>query len=83
MGKRTREEGRPHIEEERRLLYVGMTRAKKALFLCHARSRNLFGSNLSLPISPFLLDIRGELIKRGEADKGRKKSRDSQFSLFR
>ncbi len=71
------------IEEERRLLYVGMTRAKSALFLSHAKRRNLFGSNLSLPISPFLLDIKDELVKRGEAEKGRKKPRDSQLSLFR
>jgi DNA helicase-2/ATP-dependent DNA helicase PcrA len=71
------------IEEERRLLYVGMTRAKKALFLSHAKVRNLFGSNLSRSISPFLLDIKDELIERGEAAKGRRKPRDSQLSLFR
>jgi DNA helicase-2/ATP-dependent DNA helicase PcrA len=70
------------IEEERRLLYVGMTRAKMALFLSHAKSRSLFGSNLALPISPFLLDIRDELIKREESVRGRKKPRDSQLSLF-
>jgi len=74
---------RPDIEEERRLLYVGMTRAKKALFLSHAKTRNLFGMNLSLPISPFLLDIKDELIERGEAERGRKKPRHSQLSLFR
>jgi DNA helicase-2/ATP-dependent DNA helicase PcrA len=77
------EKGEADIEEERRLLYVAMTRAKKALFLSHARNRNLFGMNLSLPISPFLAEIKDELIKRGAAEKRMKKPRDSQLSLFR
>jgi DNA helicase-2/ATP-dependent DNA helicase PcrA len=70
------------IEEEKRILYVGMTRAKKSLFLSHAKTRSLFGKNFSLPFSPFLLEIKDELIKRGEAEKGRKKQRDDQLSLF-
>ena len=32
------------LEEERRLAYVGITRAKQKLFLTHAWSRNLYGS---------------------------------------
>jgi len=73
---------RPDMEEERRLLYVAMTRARKALFLSHARTRNLFGMNQNLPISPFLAEINDRLIERGEAEKGRKKPHDSQLSLF-
>ena len=34
------------LEEERRLFYVGMTRAKEQLFLLHARHRFLFGQSL-------------------------------------
>src|SRR2546423_5663904 len=50
------------LEEERRLAYVGMTRAKDRLFLFHAFRRHLWGSaNLNLP-SRFLADIPRELI---------------------
>jgi len=69
-------------EEERRLLYVGMTRAKRMLFLSHAKKRNLYGRVFTLPISPFLGSIKEELIKRGELKKGKKKAKDKQLSLF-
>lgn len=45
------------LEEERRLMYVGMTRAKKRLFLTYAASRYSFGSrNYGMP-SRFLTEI--------------------------
>lgn len=49
--------------EERRLLYVGMTRAKKYLFLTHAEKRSLGGREYRLERSPFLADIEKELIE--------------------
>jgi DNA helicase II / ATP-dependent DNA helicase PcrA len=50
------------LEEERRLAYVGMTRAKDRLYLFHAFRRHLFGSaNLNLP-SRFLKDIPTDLV---------------------
>ncbi len=50
------------LEEERRLAYVGMTRAKDRLYLFHAFRRHLFGSaNLNLP-SRFLKDIPSDLV---------------------
>ena len=70
------------IEEERRLLYVGMTRAKKMLFLTHAKRRNLFGNHLDLPVSPFLVTIKEELVRRGRFEKGKRKPKDDQLSLF-
>lgn len=70
------------IEEERRLLYVGMTRAKRSLFLSHAKKRSLYGNPLHLPVSPFLKNIKEELIKRGKLEKGKKKKQDKQLSLF-
>ena len=48
-------------EEERRLFYVGMTRAKEALFLTRARRRHLFGRWMSNPPSPYLDDIEHRL----------------------
>jgi len=43
--------------EERRLLYVGMTRARRQLFLSHAEKRVLFGRNLRLKPSRFLQEL--------------------------
>jgi len=45
------------MEEERRLCYVGMTRAKRELYLVHATSRMLYGSILHNPPSRFLSEI--------------------------
>lgn len=48
------------MEEERRLCYVGMTRAREELFLYHANSRMLYGMSQHNPASRFLSDIDGE-----------------------
>lgn len=55
--------GRPEdLEEERRLAYVGITRAKRRLYLTHAFSRSLWGgSNYNAP-SRFLKEIPGDLV---------------------
>lgn len=52
------------VEEERRLLYVGMTRAKKNLYLSHALMRPLYGRTLRLPSSRFLKNIPENLVKK-------------------
>lgn len=55
---------RDKVEEERRLLYVGMTRAKARLYLSYAFRRTSFGrTNVSTP-SRFLADIPRELVKQ-------------------
>ncbi len=50
------------IEEERRLCYVGITRAKERLFLSRAKSRMLFGATKYNPPSRFLDEIPEELL---------------------
>ena len=58
------------LEEERRLCYVGLTRAKERLFLSHARERRLWGGNREVTIpSIFLSEIPEELLD-GEIPQG-------------
>lgn len=49
-----------NIEEERRLAYVAITRARKKLFLTHARVRHVFGTVVANPKSRFLDEIKDE-----------------------
>ena len=51
------------LQEERRLMYVGMTRAKKKLTLSHALQRTLFGNTSSFLPSSFLSDIPLDLLE--------------------
>ena len=48
------------IEEERRLCYVGMTRAEKKLFLTYARTRKVWGADQNNPPSRFLKELPKE-----------------------
>jgi len=50
------------LEEERRLCYVGITRAKQRVYLLHTYRRNLFGGNEATLPSRFLQDIPKQLI---------------------
>lgn len=50
------------MEEERRLCYVGMTRAKQKLYLINARQRNIFGNESYNRKSRFIEEIPAELI---------------------
>ncbi|MEK7092495.1 MAG: UvrD-helicase domain-containing protein [Patescibacteria group bacterium] len=54
---------RHELEEERRLCYVGMTRAKKRLFLTHAKGRLFFGQRSTNMASRFILDLPEDLLK--------------------
>ena len=51
------------LEEERRLAYVGITRAKRRLFLTHAWNRSLWGGANYNPVSRFVKEIPDELIR--------------------
>jgi len=73
------------VNEERRLFYVGMTRAQHKLVLLHARSRVLFGQRLEQPASRFVNDIEQTLkAMRQMAAPQRKpeKLANRQLSLF-
>jgi len=60
------------LEEERRLCYVGITRARERLYLCHAWCRQLFGATNYNPPSRFLEEIPAELVHRlGETERSR------------
>src|SRR5215212_3205714 len=82
------------MEEERRLAYVGITRARERLHLSSAWSRTIFGSTQYNPPSRFLDEIPGDLItevggtKRGQGSSGwrtgsgRGKSDDTDGRVF-
>ena len=51
------------LEEERRLCYVGITRAMKKLYLCYAENRRLFGSESFNAVSRFVKEIPTEYLQ--------------------
>ncbi|KXK26973.1 MAG: ATP-dependent DNA helicase PcrA [candidate division WS6 bacterium OLB20] len=51
------------MEEERRLAYVAITRAKQQLYIVHTQSRTFFGSRSSNPVSRFVSDIPDSLLR--------------------
>jgi len=59
---------REQLEEERRLMYVGMTRARERLRLLYARNRFLWGQNKSGAPSRFLEDLPEDVIERRSDD---------------
>jgi DNA helicase-2/ATP-dependent DNA helicase PcrA len=52
---------KPQMEEERRLAYVAMTRAKDRLYLLYAFERRIYGLMQSNPLSRFIMEIPDEL----------------------
>jgi len=74
------------VEEERRLFYVGMTRAKKRLYLSYCRSRYLFGEQRRNGQSPFITEIPRELIEAvpdfSESKATKKATKSRQRTLF-
>ena len=74
------------LEEERRLCYVGITRAKENLFLTCSKQRTVFGSTSYNPVSRFLNEIPEELLEGyqeafGEPDNNKNQMfKDSNYS---
>ncbi|MBR1617410.1 ATP-binding domain-containing protein, partial [bacterium] len=67
------------LEEERRLMYVGITRAKDKLYLTYAKSRKVWGNYQTNKKSRFLDEIPYDLIEE-EGDYNEKPSYSSKFS---
>ena len=67
------------LEEERRLMYVGITRAKEKLYLTHAKQRKVWGNFQSNPRSRFLDEIPFKLLDE-DSIKGIASSGKSSFS---
>ena len=74
------------IEEERRLFYVGMTRARQRLYLTFAQARYLFGEHRKNPPSPFIAEIPQDMIETmsdiQKASQRNKRLKVKQRSLF-
>lgn len=74
----------PNIDEERRLFYVGMTRAQERLLLRSARKRLLYGLTVENPASRFIADVEDALkaLKQMEARRKEPKAEPGQMALF-
>jgi DNA helicase-2/ATP-dependent DNA helicase PcrA len=70
------------LDEERRLFYVGMTRARQRLILSWARKRTRFGKSVQTEISPFVAAIEPQLIEHQTLQSMSKKPNHKQLSLF-
>jgi uncharacterized protein (TIGR00375 family) len=71
------------LDEERRLFYVGMTRAQERLILSWARKRTRFGKSARTEMSPFLAAIEPQLLEYQTPQSMSGTSRQKQLSLFR
>lgn len=61
-----------NIEEERRLCYVGITRAKEKLYLTNAKRRMLYGKDQMNVPSRFIAEIKDDLLEKNEMNKEEK-----------
>jgi len=52
------------VEEERRICYVGITRARRKLYMTNARMRTIYGRTQMFPISRFLDEIPGKMVEK-------------------
>jgi superfamily I DNA/RNA helicase len=67
-------------DEERRLFYVAMTRAREQLYLTSAKYRRIYGKRIARVLSPFVKDIE-ERLKSYETDRSKKPTKEKQTQL--
>ena len=70
------------IAEERRLFYVGLTRAREEVILVRARTRQRHGTRQPSDLSPFVRELPGELLVEEDVEVPRQEKRVTQLSLF-
>jgi len=70
-----------HFGEERRLMYVGMTRARRNLYISRADQRQLYGKTLNLPESRYLRELPEALLTRSTLA-ARKVTKEKQLGLL-
>jgi DNA helicase II / ATP-dependent DNA helicase PcrA len=74
------------VDEERRLFYVAMTRARQRLYLTYAKKRRIFGKTEKRVISPFAGDIEARLKEQAKSKTGKQKAKadngPKQLELF-
>jgi DNA helicase-2/ATP-dependent DNA helicase PcrA len=70
------------VDEERRLFFVGMTRAERRLHLVHARQRAWMGKLRAMQPSPFLRDIEEELAQRTQSQRRLRRDAAEQLPLL-
>ena len=69
-------------QEERRLFYVGMTRAKRQLYLLGARKRSIFGQSYRCEPSRYLNDIADHLKSLEDPPPPKRRKAEQQINLF-
>ena len=67
-GMQTITAGESEMEEERRLAYVAITRAKRELYVIHTRNRLLYGQTTYNPVSRFISEIPSALVEKPDDD---------------
>ena len=69
------------LDEERRLFYVGLTRAKSMLFLSHSASRRIFGKTFKLGLSSLVRRLPQDMLRKSAIRRHVRRS-ERQLSLF-
>ena len=69
------------LDEERRLFYVGLTRARSSLFMSHCASRRMFGKTFKLGLSSLVRRLPQDMLRKSAIRRHVRKS-ERQLSLF-